>query len=497
MFQSKQSDYWFKEDTREFLVCAVTSVSAQGPPCKGDLIAHFPCIYSINKNTNKKKLIFPSDITDCSSAQLTSESAPGYMYSFVPSESADINISEISKPIISYNEKSDLYNITYLGRYQSSSDGFSIFSYVFQYVDEYMKPIDSRVILPESKRRDLNFTFANGNIHRDFYVDGNSTATNTTVFGVNSNIDIGERPPNYKIRPFHKGDDIVFNTAMYSVSCTELTANSSLPLGHSGGFITQTPNTLAYTTNHCIRVDFTCKSYSLPGNDQIGFLGTRTISGTPLSSSRAIQQHTLSAGPAEGFCVFFYEQPDVDLKLDLNGVNSSMGYCPSTSTQLEEGGFDGWSTTGINLSGFVGIAFDIAGNFCTTTEGKPGSYNNTTYTQTMCSIGVRAGNDNNYKTIGQSTQITSIPLHETVTAAANATYKDFRVELSQMGRTIIVSGKISTDAEYTELYRLNMAKLVNFDFTVPKNIKVGLSCTTSLSVFNFELKSFKVEGITQ
>lgn len=491
MFESKQSDYWYKEDTKEFLVCAITSVSAEGPPCKGDLIAHFPCIYSIDRDTNRKKLIFPNDVSDCSSAQLTAEDSPGYVYSFVPETSADINLSEISKPVISYNERSDFYNITYLGKYTDSADGFAIFSYIFQYVNEFMYPVHSRVILPESKNTDLNFTFADGNLHKDYFIQGNETKGENTLFGILT----AERPPNYMFRPFHYNNDLKFSTITYATTSTEVTANSTLPMGYAGGFIAKKKETPSYKTNNCIRVDFTCKSYTLAGNDQLGFLSTRSTSGSPVSSYRSIKQYTLSAGPAEGFCVFFYT-PDSETELQLNGVNSSLGYCPSDYNQFEVGGSALFGTDGINLSGYIGVAFDIAGNFCTTTEGKNGKYDGTTFTQTACCIGVRSGVDNEYKAIGQSNQITTVALHETVASAANAVYRDFRVELSRQGKVLVVSGKLSTDPEYTELYRLNMSTLPNYSFNIPDKLKVGLSCTTSEKVFNFELKSFKVEGIT-
>ena len=491
MFESKQSDYWYKEDTREFLVCAITSVSATGPVCKGDLIAHYPAIYSIDKKTNVKRLIFPNDVDSLSEVQLTNENNPGYVYSFVPETSADIVLTEISKPVITYNEKTDFYAITYLGRYATTTEGFSIFTYTFQYVDEFMYPVYSRAIVPESKNSKLQFNYTGSNLHKDYFIEGNSTEGLDSFFGVN----IDERPPNYKLRPMHKGNDLLFNTALFTLTSTDLTATSSLPFGHSGGFIAKKKDTTSYKTDNHIRVDFTCKSYSLPGISQRGLISARNenLTSTPPSATRSIKQWTLSAGPAEGFCVFFYT-PDDNEELALDGVNSSMGYCPSEINSFEVGGFPAFETKGINLSGYIGVAFDLAGNFATTYEGKPGSIG-TTYTQVPCSISVRAGDDNDYKAIGQSSAITTVPLHETVTDPANAVYKDFRVELSQLSKNIIVSGKLSTDTEYTELYRLDMSKIANFDFTTPKKLKAGLTSTTSTSVFHFELKSFKIEGV--
>lgn len=497
MFESKQSDYWFKEDTREFLVCAITSVSANGPTCKGPLKAHFPAIYSIDKKTNVKRLLYPYDVDTPSEAQLTDENSPGYVYTFVPETSADIDLSEISKPVITYNEKTDFYNITFLGRYSNSSDGFSIFTYTFQYVDEFMYPVYSRAIIPENKNSKLQFNYTGSNLHKDYYLHGNTTSAVDSFF---NELNTDERPPNYMLRPMHRGNDLQFNTALFTLTSTDVTATSSLPFGHSGGFIAKKKDTASYKTKKGVRVQFTCKSYSLSGEKQLGLISTRSSSSSaPLTATRSIKQYTLSAGPAEGFCVFFYT-PSSTKDLELNGVNSSMGYCPAGMNAFEVNGYPAFKTNGVNLSGYVGIAFDIAGNFATTYEEKPGSIGST-FTQAPCSISVRAGHEayfgqNKYKAIGQSSTVTTIPIHETVATANVATYKDFRVDLSNAGRTIVVTGKLPSEEEYTELYRLNMANIPNFDFTTPEKIKVGLTCTTSTSVFNFELKNFKIEGTT-
>jgi hypothetical protein len=96
MFEPKQSDYWFIENTNDFIVSTISSVSAAGlDPCKGDLVAMYPMVYKINRDTNKKKTLFPSG-----SAQLTNLSAAGYIYSTVPNLSVDIDLDEISKPQI-------------------------------------------------------------------------------------------------------------------------------------------------------------------------------------------------------------------------------------------------------------------------------------------------------------------------------------------------------------------------------------------------------------
>jgi len=54
-----QSDYWYIDKSREFLVCEISAVSGDTVPCLGELVAYVPYVYSIDKDTNKKTLLYP------------------------------------------------------------------------------------------------------------------------------------------------------------------------------------------------------------------------------------------------------------------------------------------------------------------------------------------------------------------------------------------------------------------------------------------------------
>lgn len=486
MPQSVQSDYWYIDKTREFLVCEVSAVSGDTNPCVGEMVAYVPFIYSIDQDTNKKSLMYPST----SAVNLTGNDTPGFeIFSLVQDCSADINFDSITKPLWAYNKESDLYNITFLGKYANTSDGFAILTYVFQYVKDTMHFVGGKIIFPEEKRSGSVYTFTNGHINKKYFINGNTLNAKGGLFS-----DF-RRPPDYRLKPSHHGNDLKFNMMNFDTTGTAVTANSSLPLAFSGGYITQRASDIPFRTSNCIRVDFRAKSYSLSG--QTGFVSTLTADG--LSATRFLQANTLSTGPAEGFCVFFYEHLDEDnnaVDVQLDGVGSSMGYSPASAMVAESGSIP-FEYSGISLSGYFAVAFDIGGNFCTTSDGKPGGYyDGVTFSQSLCTIGIRGSKENNFKALSQSNPITSVPLHETVSEASAASYRDYRVELTKSGREIIVSAKESVSATYIELHRLNMATLTGYEFTIPPKVKVGLSCTTSLSVFNFELNSFKVEGIS-
>lgn len=498
MPNSIQSDYWYIDETNEFLVCEVNEITGPSNPCLGQTRAFVPYIYSIDRATNVKTKLYP--IND---PQITDESATGFdAFVLVPDCNSDFNFSEITKPLISYNEKDELYNISFLGKYTDKNDGVTLFNYIFQYVNEQVKIVRSIAIVPEAKKLSKKYTFENGHINTEFFIEGNSS--HASFLGVTSELFTSiTRPVSYKVKPVHHNNDLRFNFVNLDYGHTGTVANSALPLCSSGGYIAQRGNDLAYRTDNCIRVDFTCKSFSLSGESQLGMVQMTELDG--VSAARWVEAATLSAGPAEGFCVFFYEPTQEDSTVfedvDLNGVNSSLGYCPASAIQIGQDRLPA-AYTGITLPGYVAIAFDLNGNFATTAEGKSGYYTDgLTISQTLCTIGIRGNKVNDYKALSQSTAITAVPLHEYVEAAGDATYKDFRVELTKQGKEIIIFGKLNISSDYIELHRLDMSRLPGYNFTVPPKLKVGLSSTTgggtnlAPSVFNFELKSFKVKGV--
>lgn len=519
MFEPKQSDYWFIEDTDDFLLCTVSSVSAESDdPCKQDPIAIYPVIYRINRDTNKKKTLFPSG-----SAQLTTINEPGYVNNLVPEVSANINVTEISKPQISYNKTRDLYNITFTGKY--SDNDLAIFSYVFQYNSNLMHLVDSYALVPEAKNHDVRFTFDNGNLHPDYIIKGNKTSNSDTFFGTGSSNFVDYVPPDYQLAPFHYGDDLRFASTVYSTASTELSGDDVLPISYAGGFITQKRLAKGVSTENCIRVDFTLKCYSITST-QKGLWSDSTATGSPLSASRNTTLYTLNTEDylGEGFCIFFYE-PQTELfpiyidtqnskgigyqdivgigtttviedpglsELELNGVGKTMGYVPASANVVEYNALSPFKSNGIRAKGYLAICFDLAGFFCTIDDGMPDRYDGgTTFTQSSSTIGIRGGENNDYKVLGRSGQISSIPMHEWVASASAATYKYFRVELIKNGTFVKVLGKENEGDSFTLLYSLDIK---DYYTEVPKQLKAGLTFNTTNRIANFELNEFKVDG---
>ena len=518
MFEPKQSDYWFIEDTDDFLLCTVSSMSAEGTPCRGDLVSVHPIIQKINRDTNKKQTLFPSG-----PGQLSAFNKPGYLLSTVPEVSANINVTEISKPQWSFNNTNNQYNISFTGKY--SDNDFAIFSYLFQYTNESMHLVDSHAFIPESKYYDFKYTFEDGYIHPDYIIKGNKTSNIDTFFRATSSEALANYyPPDYQFKPFHYGNDLKFGATVYAAAVSDLSGNSIAPVTYAGGFIAMRTAVDGFSTENCITVDFTCKSYSLSNQP---YLEAQAQSSGPLdavSGKRAVSLYGNVSDEGEGFCLFFYEplteefpiyidtqdskgvgwrglvgigstsvieDPNLS-ELELNGIGKTLGYVPASANRVEFNGIGVYDTGGIKAKGFLAISFDIAGDFCTKDDGMPGNYDGTTYTQSASTIGIRGGEDNDYKVLGRSAAISSIPIHERVASAGAASYKYFRVELSRKATVVKVKGRASEGDSFTILYTLD---LKDFYTTIPSTLKAGLVFNTGRQVSNFELNKFKIDGV--
>ena len=63
MFETKQSDLFYNDETGDFIVCQVSAITAER--CEGSsevLSGAAPIVYRIEKDTNYKSLIYPESL---------------------------------------------------------------------------------------------------------------------------------------------------------------------------------------------------------------------------------------------------------------------------------------------------------------------------------------------------------------------------------------------------------------------------------------------------
>ena len=269
---------------------------------------------------------------------------------------------------------------------------------------------------------------------------------------------------------------------------------------------------------------------------------------TGVSATRWVQQYD-EPNPGEGFCVYFYENVNpLSGKVVPNGVGSTLGYAPADFNINETAGTaqqsdgliiqeqpgnigTGNTGTGSQATSFLGIGFDIGGNFCTKSEDKPGWYAHGngvgSFTQTPCSVGIRGSSSHDTQVL------TCVPMSSVPTAgdipmhvsAANAdasdvNFVDYRIDLSNRGRKVTVYNKLTGATDYNTITEFRLDKAIyagdgnvgsGTKYEAWKNIgtqtqagnwgeiltplNVGLTFTTSNNVSFFEIQKFEVTGV--
>jgi len=502
MFTTKQSDVFYNDQTKEMFVCKVSSISAPRCAASGSVYGALPIIYKIDKDTNYQSIIYPKNLDtfkDDTKSDLFDLLPPNYY-------GDNTDFAQITKPLINYNKTSDRYSVTCLGKYSATSDGFGILSYIFQYIDTNFYLLDARSYIPKAKEADLNAQFKDGYLNSDFIIGGNKLRWNEPI-----DTAYEERVTDYNIKPTHldSNDSLGFNLIAYCPSAYSgvdcLTGSNQYPLLWSGGYITYNPKYAAFDPNYDIRVDFTAKSFNVPS---MTAYRSKQSGNSDANPSRWIDRAvTTSAtgglsGAGSGFSVFFYRNPLVGI-VEPQGIGSTLGYAKASSVVSEVAGettavqglvinhssYNAAFGYGPPANSFLGIGFDIKGDFCTTSQGKEGwlsagggagswshgdagSFTNTT---APCSVGIRGNLTSSTRVltcISMSTVAASaVPMHE---ESANGTgsdvdFQDYRIDLTKKGTQVTVYNKLTSATDYNTIlqFDLNSVKDENGDEYYP------------------------------
>ncbi len=546
MFSTKQSDVFYNDETKEMFVCTVSSLSADRCDGTSEIVyGAVPLIYKIDKNTNYKSRVYPKDLTSFS---LSSNSD---LFAVTPTCPEGTNFDSITKPLINYNKTTSRYSVTFLGRYTSDSDGLGLNNFIFEDVNSYFHLLDSKIYIPKGKFTDDQFTFETGYLNSDLYIAGNTVRNGKpSWFNPSTGAEI-ERSPDYSIGPMHvqSTSSLGFNLVLDQTNTTidAITGDKFYPMLYSGGFITYNPKYVAFDPEYTIRVDFRARSFNVPSPTAYG--GTQSV-GT--SATRWVQQWA-PAGAGEGFCLSFFRNPERNSFIIPNGVGSTLGYAIADFSSNEVAGtahstvglfkrnnwnpntgYSGNIGTGNVGSGntgtgnvgsvgegspadsFLGVGFDIGGNFASTSEDKPGWFDGTSYTASPCSIGIRGSKFYDTQVLTSvdmsATAGAAVPMH---TSAVSAQFVDYRVDLTNKGTKVTVYNKLTSETDYNTILELRLNVGVGTSGTTGEKynawrgfqnnqqikneelppLNVGLSFTTSSKASQFELHKFEVTGV--
>lgn len=226
----------------------------------------------------------------------------------------------------------------------------------------------------------------------------------------------------------------------------------------------------------------------------------------------------------DGLCVFFF---DGNSEFFPGGPGSALGYSNfkgPLAYKADTLGSTG-SAAAVNgvRGGYVGVGFDIRGNYSNTTDGKVGlvlsGYSTETGVDTVSSetistlnpnsVSVRMSEASAYKLHSTSqnlstfplegerfTQSTPVQLHQTVSTRDDVEFQSARVTLQNQGKRVLVELKDKVTGIY---HQYHVADLDNDGFAGsdnPDTVRVGIGFATSDAVTNCDIKNFSVYGTT-
>ena len=229
--------------------------------------------------------------------------------------------------------------------------------------------------------------------------------------------------------------------------------------------------------------------------------------------------------PGNGVCLFFY---DAKNEYFNGGIGSAMGYSMYTGDMAYAATASG-TMNGIPKA-YLGIGFDVKGDFGTTNDRKPGSnvFNTTSTGISSCTyntrahntITTRAGELSSYKVLSTTPNLSTYPLsgapletygepnlyytesppvtlHQTVTSRDDVTFTRVKAIIQNGGKRIRVEIKDPATNKYYPYQIIDLETGLG-ERQVPlqgiTNLKVGLAFSTSESVMNCEIKNFSVYG---
>ncbi len=121
---------------------------------------------------------------------------------------------------------------------------------------------------------------------------------------------------------------------------------------------------------------------------------------------------------------------------------------------------------GPQANSFLGIGFDIKGDYCTTSEGKQGWFSggggNDTWTTAPCSVGIR-GNRSSFTRVltcqSMSTVAASaVPMHENASNSdgSDVSFQDYRIDLTNKGTRVTVYNKLISATDYNKILQFDL-----------------------------------------
>lgn len=231
--------------------------------------------------------------------------------------------------------------------------------------------------------------------------------------------------------------------------------------------------------------------------------------------------------PGDGLCLYFF---DPHYEFFPGGIGSSLGYVNYTGPLAHNAEIYGTAASAAQVNpvngAYLGIGFDVKGDFGNTSDGKPGSAIIKTDLDNISScpitdinpntITVRSGTLSSYRVMSTTPNLSTygassvtlsaherysetppLTLHQEVTSRDDVIFNSARVTLQNDGKRLKVEIKNPVDGKYYPYQVLDIPSGLGeraVTYTNPTMLRAGISFSTSDSVMNCEIKNFSVQG---
>lgn len=422
----------------------------------------YPEIYKIDLNTHTKQKLFPKNPDPNTLSQ----------YRHTIQGEKEFLITSIDKPYLSFNDETNIFNLSFFGNLREFSNAKALFNYSFKQTEEDVYPIDQRVYLPDYNIYDSDFNLDLSKLVNITYYN------KKYVTGLFCNF----FPPPYDLGYTHLSGGVSLNTI----------DSSNKPLRYNTTFVNYV---CSLNINYDIVITFEAATYKVLNRQDYCFFNNLSVCGTYYLSSVASDPL-----PGEGFNLYFYNN-DVFLG---GSIGSSLGFTRYTgpfALDYPTGTPDNTAFQDAMFKSFAGIGFDIYGNYGNLSFGKTGYLsgggNSTIHTN---SITIRTGKD---ATVPNGIVYTSPNLDDfnfdlcpIVNSDSDAQFVKYKITLERYAKQLTVEIKDCTSEQYVPIASYAFTDQTSYETLFGSlssgSLKFGIAASTESHTFNCILRNLHV-----
>lgn len=436
----------------------------------------YPEIEIIDLKTFQKTVAFPTFNTE---DQQSFSSLLPFSNINTPA-GTEYNIKSIDQPVLTYNSISNIFDLSFIGRFTAGVEGLTIFNYRFLKNNQIINPYAIDVYTPSQFLFSTNFADGYFSKYLDLQTYPKSIGFYVYPLSVNTiDYPCEYTPPCETITAVHnlRNDSLKFNSA--SVETLSTFAQNVTFLNYVCGFNPQQD----------IQVIFDAAAYYFTGEKSLG-----TVNSPSICSARTVSEYN-QQGIGEGFCVYFYQLTSFSDFIG-SGPGTCLGYAPASAVEVDILNGTPMSFPFGMYGGYLGLGFDISGGFPTYLEGKSTVGSTYPYTVQPNTLTLRSSQLDGFKVLHTTNDLSqhNLTLAQQLTALEDIKFNTYKVVLDNNSKRIRAFVLDCITQEFVQIFCYEVTFSSNDCDTNPTILFPGISFATGEFTCNFEVKNVSFIG---